>query len=70
MDVRMRFGRYEGQIVDLENESALAMLKDGRAENPYLDAPLGAVEAHPASSSAKPADQAAGKKAKSRNANN
>jgi hypothetical protein len=37
MDVRMCFGRHQGQIVDLETETALVMLKDGRAENPYLD---------------------------------
>ena len=37
MDVRMLFGRDQGKIVDLNTEVALEMLKDGRAENPYLD---------------------------------
>lgn len=39
MDIRILFGSRKGQIVDVENESAQAMLKDGRAENPYLDQP-------------------------------
>jgi len=39
MDVRMLFGRHAGQVVDVEVETALAMLNDGRAENPYRDAP-------------------------------
>lgn len=34
MDVRMLFGRYNGQVRDVEPVAARAMIADGRAENP------------------------------------
>jgi hypothetical protein len=34
MDVLITFGRYAGQIRDIEPQAALAMLKDGRAKRP------------------------------------
>ena len=40
MLVRLLFGRYNGEIQDIAPEAALAMLKDGRAENPFADPPL------------------------------
>lgn len=34
MDVLITFGRYAGQVRDIEPSAALAMLNDGRAKRP------------------------------------
>lgn len=34
MLIRLKFGRYSGEIQDIAPEAALAMLNDGRAEYP------------------------------------
>lgn len=45
MDVLITFGRYAGQIRDIEPSAALAMLKDGRAKRPgeELDPEMGDI---------------------------
>jgi hypothetical protein len=37
MDVRIKFGRYDGQVRDVEPEAARAMLASGRAELPTAE---------------------------------
>lgn len=39
MDVRILFGRYEGQIRDIEPQAARGMLADGRAIYPCAELP-------------------------------
>jgi len=37
MYVRVLFGRYAGEVRDIESASARLMLEDGRAENPFAE---------------------------------
>ncbi len=43
MIVRLKFGRDNGELRDIAPDAALAMLQDGRAENPFAE--LTAVDA-------------------------
>jgi hypothetical protein len=40
MIVRMKFGRDNGQLRDVDPEAALGMLADGRAELPFIEYPV------------------------------
>lgn len=37
MYIRLLYGPFNGQIKDMENAAAIALIREGRAENPYLD---------------------------------
>jgi len=37
MDVRVKIGRYAGEIQDIPAPEAKLMLADGRAEDPYVE---------------------------------
>lgn len=37
MDVRVTYGKFKGQIRDIEPSTASEMLKDGRAERPCAE---------------------------------
>lgn len=47
MYVRLLEGRDAGEIRDVENSTAIELMKMKRAENPYLDAPLPVIAAKP-----------------------
>lgn len=57
MDVRMKFGRYNGEIRDIEPVAARAMLVDGRAERPDAQRER-EISAASASTSVKPVRRA------------
>lgn len=35
MDIRLLFGKYKGEIRDVESQTAREMIADGRAKNPF-----------------------------------
>lgn len=37
MEVRLKFGRYEGEVRDVAAHIALELIADGRAEDPRMD---------------------------------
>ena len=50
MDVRLKIGRYAGEIRDIPATEAKLMLADGRAEDPYAEL----IEEAPAASAPAP----------------
>lgn len=47
MYIRLLYGRDKGEIRDIENETAIELMKQGRAENPYIDKPAPVIAAEP-----------------------
>lgn len=45
MDVRVKIGRYAGEIQDIPAPEAKLMLADGRAEDPYAEPAEQAIDA-------------------------
>lgn len=40
MYIRLLYGRDKGEIRDIEPGAAVELMKQGRAENPYIDKPV------------------------------
>jgi hypothetical protein len=47
MYIRLLYGRDKGEIRDIEPGSAIELMKQGRAENPYIDKPAPVAELAP-----------------------
>jgi hypothetical protein len=45
MYIRLLYGRDKGEIRDIEPGSAIELVKQGRAENPYIDKPAPVITA-------------------------